>query len=71
MPDGIGLNTRFKDRQNTKYERKSDMIREESKTDRIYVREAVTEDAARLLEIYAYYVESTAITFDYEVPTLE
>ena len=36
------------------------MIREESKTDRIYVREAVPEDAARLLEIYAYYVEKTA-----------
>ena len=50
---------------------KSDMIREELKTDRIYVREAVTEDAARLLEIYAYYVEKTAITFDYEVPSLE
>ena len=50
---------------------KSDMIREELQADRVYVREAVPEDAARLLEIYAYYVESTAITFDYEVPTLE
>ena len=50
---------------------KSDMIREELQADRVYVREAVPEDAARLLEIYAYYVEKTAITFDYEVPSLE
>ena len=34
-------------------------------------REAAVEDAARLLEIYAYYVEKTAITFEYDVPSLE
>ena len=47
------------------------MIREEGQAGRVYVREAHVEDAARLLEIYAYYVEKTAITFDYEVPSLE
>ncbi len=35
------------------------------------IRIARPEDAKRLLEIYAYYVENTAITFEYEVPTLE
>lgn len=34
------------------------------------IRTADTEDAKRLLEIYAYYVEHTAITFEYNVPTL-
>ena len=34
--------------------------------------ERVTEqDAAALLEIYAPYVERTAISFEYEVPSLE
>ena len=36
----------------------------------INVRNAVIEDAERLLEIYSYYVERTAITFEYCVPTL-
>lgn len=35
------------------------------------IRSAVAADAERLLKIYAYYVEETAITFDYEVPSLE
>lgn len=35
------------------------------------IRQVRTEDAARLLAIYAPYVEHTAITFEYEVPTLE
>lgn len=34
------------------------------------VRDAVLADAARILEIYAYYVQHTAISFEYEVPTL-
>ncbi len=38
--------------------------------DTITVRDAVPADAARILEIYAYYVEHTAISFEYEVPTL-
>ena len=35
------------------------------------IRTAKKEDAGRLLEIYAYYVENTAITFEYDVPTLD
>ena len=34
------------------------------------IRDAVLADAERLLEIYAYYVEHTAISFEYDVPTL-
>ena len=37
----------------------------------ITIREAKVEDAKRLLDIYAYYVENTAITFEHEVPSLE
>ena len=36
-----------------------------------HVRIAGVEDAEKLLAIYAPYVENTAITFEYEVPTLE
>ena len=36
----------------------------------ILVRDAKLEDAERILDIYAYYVENTAITFEYVVPTL-
>lgn len=35
------------------------------------VRSAVPEDTGRLLDIYRYYVENTAITFEYTVPSLE
>ena len=35
------------------------------------IRPAVPEDAPRLLEIYAWYVENTAITFDLKVPDIE
>lgn len=35
------------------------------------IRPAVPEDGPQLLEIYAPYVERTAITFEYEVPTEE
>ncbi len=35
------------------------------------IRDAVVEDAARLVEIYAWYVKNTAISFEYEVPSLE
>ena len=34
------------------------------------VRNATVADAKRILEIYSYYVEHTAITFEYLVPTL-
>ena len=32
------------------------------------VRSATTADAARLLEIYSWYVKNTAITFEYDAP---
>ena len=35
------------------------------------IRSAEARDAGRLLEIYAYYVEHTAVSFEYEVPTEE
>lgn len=35
------------------------------------IRSATREDAGRLLEIYSYYVEKTAISFEYDVPSLE
>ena len=35
------------------------------------IRTATIDDATRLLEIYAYYVKNTAITFEYDVPSLE
>ena len=37
----------------------------------IIIRNAELEDANRILEIYAYYVKNTAITFEYVVPTVE
>lgn len=37
----------------------------------IEIRMAVPEDAEKLLEIYAPYVTDTAISFEYEVPTVE
>lgn len=36
----------------------------------VIVRNAKLEDAERILEIYAYYVNNTAISFEYKVPTL-
>lgn len=33
------------------------------------IRPATAQDAAALLNIYAYYVQNTAISFEYEVPT--
>ena len=35
------------------------------------IRDAVPEDAQRLLEIYAWYVEHTAISFEYETPSAD
>ena len=37
----------------------------------ILLRTARPSDAARLVEIYAPYVTDTAITFEYEVPSVE
>lgn len=33
------------------------------------IRDATVADAERLLEIYAWYVENTAVTFEYDVPS--
>nr|MCR4715275.1 GNAT family N-acetyltransferase [Treponemataceae bacterium] len=35
------------------------------------IREAQVEDAARLVEIYSYYITDTAVSFEYEVPTVD
>ena len=35
------------------------------------IRSASPDDAERLLEIYSYYVEKTAISFEYDVPDTE
>lgn len=35
------------------------------------IRNACKEDAQQLIAIYASYVEKTAITFEYQVPSLE
>ena len=37
----------------------------------IHIRDAVPEDAARLVEIYDYYVRHTAVSFEYDTPTAE
>lgn len=37
----------------------------------VMVRNAALEDAGRILEIYDYYVRNTAITFEYETPSLD
>ena len=35
------------------------------------IRQATAQDVPRILEIYGHYVKNTAISFEYEVPTLE
>lgn len=35
------------------------------------IREVRLEDAAKLVEIYTYYVQNTAVSFEYAVPTVE
>lgn len=37
----------------------------------IVVRNATLKDVGRILEIYDYYVKNTAITFEYDTPSLE
>lgn len=44
---------------------------EETKEGQTFIRVAKPEDAERLVEIYAPYVKGTAITFEYEVPSVE
>lgn len=40
-------------------------------TPMVHMRTALVEDAKELLSIYAPYVKNTAITFEYDVPSLE
>ena len=35
------------------------------------IRNATLDDAPRLVEIYSYYVEKTAVSFEYETPSIE
>ena len=44
---------------------------EEIRTDRIRIENVTVEDAPALLAIYKPYVEQTAITFEYQTPTVE
>lgn len=37
----------------------------------VKIRKALPSDAAELVEIYAYYILNTAVTFEYEVPSAE
>ena len=37
----------------------------------ISIRTAAPEDAKELLDIYSYYVEKTAVTYEYDVPGVE
>lgn len=39
--------------------------------DKIILRTAKVEDAERLVEIYSYYVTNTAVTFEWEVPSVQ
>lgn len=43
----------------------------EMKESGVWIRDALPADAERLLEIYGYYVENTAVSFEYEVPGTE
>lgn len=40
-------------------------------TDKFIIRDAAIDDAAALLSIYSPYVEKTAVTFEYDVPSAE
>lgn len=40
-------------------------------TKNMKIRFATPEDAAQILKIYAYYVENTAITFEWQIPSVE
>ena len=44
--------------------------RDTAMSDNITIRSACGDDAAALARIYAYYVEKTAITFEYTAPDM-
>ena len=37
----------------------------------LFIRDADPEDAKKLVEIYSYYVLNTAVSFEYEAPSVE
>ena len=39
--------------------------------EKIFIRNATIDDAPRLVEIYSYYVEETAVSFECETPSVE
>lgn len=43
----------------------------ENRNFELNIRAAVPEDAARLLEIYSYYIEKTAVTFEWDALSVE
>lgn len=47
------------------------MCFEKKQNSEIFIKTVSIKDAAELLEIYRYYVENTAITFEVEVPSLQ
>lgn len=46
-------------------------MKEKETNDKVIIRTAKPEDAEALLKIYAPYVEETAISFEYETPSVE
>lgn len=48
-----------------------DVAKESAQDRKIQIRIASVQDAEKILEIYTPYVEKTAITFEYEVPSVE
>ena len=44
------------------------MLEKECKMSDPVIRDAMEEDAERLVEIYSHYVSDTAVSFEYEVP---
>jgi phosphinothricin acetyltransferase len=43
----------------------------DTKSTQYKIREAQIEDAARLVEIYSHYITDTAVSFEYEVPSVD
>ena len=39
--------------------------------EKVLIRRASEEDAQAILDVYAPYIKNTAITFEYEVPSVE
>ena len=46
-------------------------LREGNEMNAFIIREAQTDDAERLVQIYSYYVLNTAVSFEYKVPSVD